>query len=139
MSSAQTSEAFWNLHRRLQVIVEQQIQAGNVRALPLSPVQLARAAEESAEFKDFVVDLFDVGDMSEYVEEIDEDSEDFAQLKRDVKIETLSDALSELLKRSGYYHALTTLLSRARLNLLNIIRPFQNVSSQRKGKSSNFS
>jgi hypothetical protein len=51
-------EAFRALHHELRALVEQQHQTGMVRALPLSPVQLAREAERLEEFRQLVIDLF---------------------------------------------------------------------------------
>ncbi len=103
MASGNASEAFWNLHRRLRALVEQQNQAGKVRALPLSPTQLARSAERLAEFSKLLYDLFEVGSPGDLdAAEIDLE---IAEAERDFRLEIFQPELAELLKRSGYYHA----------------------------------
>jgi hypothetical protein len=56
--SVKGSEEFRGLHRRLRTLVEQQHQIGKVRLLPVSPVQLAREAEQTDEFRRLALRLF---------------------------------------------------------------------------------
>lgn len=67
--------------------------AGVIRLLPPSAPQLARRAEDSNEFYKLVDDLFRISD-------IENDEE------RGFEFQLRIEELSELLRRSGYYHAL---------------------------------
>jgi hypothetical protein len=89
-------KAFWKLHERLNALVQQQFTgAEKLHVLPLTAMQLARVAESSQEFAPLVADLFRLGGPEDYKSADEYDSE----------VRRFSPELSELLKRSGYYHA----------------------------------
>jgi hypothetical protein len=124
MASNEPSQAFWNLHNRLHTIVRrQQHETGNLHVLPLTAFQLAREAERLAEFKGLVLDMFDpqdqlsnlgdlelseINDPNATDDEKDDASDRYedALAERDARLDDFTLALAELLKRSGYYHAL---------------------------------
>ena len=124
MATDESSPSFWNLHNRLSAIVRrQQHETDNLHLLPLTAFQLAREAERSAEFQDLVLDLFDpksqysmVGDLelSEALDPNATDEEEADAWRRweaekaewEARLGDFTLALAELLKRSGYYHAL---------------------------------
>jgi hypothetical protein len=104
VSPVQASKAFCNLHRRLRTLIEQENQAGKVRALPLSAIQVARVAEGLPEFGSLIYDLFEVGSPEDL--DVAEWDLEAAQVEWEVRYDHFSGELAELLKRSGYYHGL---------------------------------
>jgi Apea-like HEPN len=118
MTSGTASELFSIFHQRLRALVEQQNQAGKLRALPLSPLQLAREAERLDEFNGLVTELFELGspedlepeelefldDETLQSEDLPEILEELARERWNANFSASSSDLSELLKRSGYYH-----------------------------------
>lgn len=121
MHSGKGSEEFCGLHRRLRTLVEQQHQTGKVRLLPVSPLQLAREAERTDEFERVVLSLFSlespdsVGDLElseahdpDATEEEQDDASDRREYTKEdweARKTGFYSELTELLKRSGYYHA----------------------------------
>jgi Apea-like HEPN len=115
MSSSPASESFYKLDQRLRSLIERQSEAGELRALPLSPVQIAREAQQSPEYKSLIEELFTppgVADlMCDFLADLDQDEVDpdsalaSAEAEWDNRFDFYSAALSELLIRSGYYYA----------------------------------
>ncbi len=124
MATNEPSPSFWNLHNKLHAIVRrQQHETDNLHLLPLTAFQLAREAQRSTEFEDLVLDFFDpksqhyhVGDL-ELSEAHDPDATDDEKedawnryeadkAEWEARLRDFTLALAELLKRSGYYHAL---------------------------------
>jgi hypothetical protein len=89
-------KAFPAFHRRLlsmlgQSQVASAAERGHVHRLPLSAHQLARAAEQTPEFKALVDELFGIGRDVGW--------------KSDEEPADAAERLSDLIRRSGYYHA----------------------------------
>ena len=119
MTLETASELFSIFHQRLRALAEQQNQVRKLRALPLSPPQLAREAERLEEFNGLVAELFELGppeDLEpEVLELLDDDEtesedlpeilEELARKRWNADFSASASDLSELLKRSGYYHA----------------------------------
>jgi hypothetical protein len=116
-SSEQTLEAFRKLHSLLLTIVTASTRQGRVRALPVSPLQLARKAESLEEFQNLAIKLFGLYERPVIVEELPEyDPEDSneeadckleaSQKEWDNEVDGCCSTIAIALKRSGYYHSL---------------------------------
>lgn len=90
------SEAFLKIHQHLRKIVERKVAVGAALSpLPVTAPQLALIAESSEEFIHAVADLWHMGTPEDWksYEEWLEEAKDSAK-----------DLISEILRRSGYYH-----------------------------------
>jgi hypothetical protein len=95
-------------------------QVASIRAIPLSPVQLARRAEELPEFVEFMKELFGLEerpeshyDLVSYGEDgvSEQDLEEQLGIEQefwDDEFAQVRSKVSSLLRRSGYYHALAS-------------------------------
>jgi hypothetical protein len=111
--------AFRKLHSHLLTIVTASTRQGRIRALPVSPLQLARKAESLEEFQNLAIELFELSErpiiVEELFEHLPEDSDEgadlkleFAQQEWDNEVNRCCSTLAIALKRSGYYHSLAS-------------------------------